>query len=47
MTGWHKEENGSSGPCQRKEVEADSEKPLMVTKTLVSEIMDPVLMADQ
>lgn len=47
MTGWCKEENGSNGPCQRKEVEEDSEKPLMATKTLVSEIMDPVLMTDQ
>lgn len=34
-------------PCQRKEVGTDPEKPLMVTKTLVSEITDQVLMVDQ
>lgn len=47
MTGCRKEEKAAMDLCQRKEVGTDPEKPLMVTKTLVSEITDQVLMVDQ
>lgn len=47
MTGWYKEEKSSNGPRQRKEVGTDPKETLMLTKTLVSEITDQVLMVDQ
>lgn len=47
MTEWCKEEKSSNGPCQRKEAGTDPKKTLMLTKTLVSEITDQVLLVDQ